>query len=231
MFCRFCGLNIPDNAKFCPHCGEVLKKEEESPIEAPTIDSSSNPDFKLYLEGEAETVFLTQYVPSKVYLIVEKLSSARIPGVKVQLSGPLQVNILIKSRRANSKINRFYFTISASKPGIFMLTATLTSKAGHRIAFPIKIQVEPKYANFSEKPPVKPIYQAPKSSSPEGGAIVALIVIGLTGGILLLVGILMLMGGGSSFTIGITLAVTGFLLLSCILGIASKGECCCVCCY
>jgi len=29
MFCRWCGSDIPDGAQVCPHCGEVLKFEEE----------------------------------------------------------------------------------------------------------------------------------------------------------------------------------------------------------
>jgi len=229
MICKMCGSEIPDDAHSCPHCGEVLKTEEKRPIESPTIDyqikksiafklrsSSSNPDFKLYLDSETESVSLLQYIPSKFYFIVEKLSSARISDVKVQLSGPPQIKLLIKSREVDVTImkNKFYFTIVASEPGFFIMTATLTSNVGHRIAFPFEVRVEPK--SFSHER----INRRNRF---------AMIIIGLIGGILLLVGIFNLLGGYGqvlSFPLALTLAVIGFLILSGITGIASKGECC-----
>lgn len=82
----------------------------------------------------------------KFYLIIENLSSIPISGAEVQLSGPPHVELIIKSRkiRAKKKINKIYFSISAKELGFFTLTAILTSEAGHRITFPIKIRVEPR---------------------------------------------------------------------------------------
>ncbi len=215
---------------------EKQKNQIKKPIAFELRSSISDPDFKLYLDGEAETISLLQYLRSRFYFVVEKLSSARISDVKVQLSGPPQIKLLVKSRKVNATRvkNRLNFTIVASEPGVYIITATLTSKVGHRIAFPIEVQVEPKYPNSKET------YQAPKSSTPEkfvysGRAITAMIIIGLIGGILFLVGIFMFIGGSRTpglAVIGLTLAVIGFLVLFCILTAASKGKCfvCCTGC-
>ena len=40
MFCRFCGTQIPDNAKFCPNCGADL-----APAPAPTPDVPASGGF------------------------------------------------------------------------------------------------------------------------------------------------------------------------------------------
>ncbi|MFX1448140.1 MAG: zinc-ribbon domain-containing protein, partial [Promethearchaeota archaeon] len=29
MYCRWCGSEILEDTKFCPHCGELLRDEEE----------------------------------------------------------------------------------------------------------------------------------------------------------------------------------------------------------
>jgi len=54
MICEVCGSNIPDSAKFCPHCGEVLNTKEGVPIGPSSIDSSSEHDFKIPLEQGVE---------------------------------------------------------------------------------------------------------------------------------------------------------------------------------
>jgi len=226
MNCKWCGSEIPDYVRSCPHCRKVLKREEERPIESPTIDSSSNPDFKISLEGDAETIFLNENKKIRFFLVIEKLSSSAIYGAEVQLSGPPHVKFLKRSEKIHptERFNYLYFAILAREPGFYTLTATLTSNVGHRITAPIIIQVE-------EEALTKPGIQ----SSPEGGKIAAMIIIGLIGGILLLVGIVMFITGGFgqglSFALAATLTIIGFLILSCILGIASKGECCDDCCY
>jgi hypothetical protein len=167
MFCKECGSNIPDDAKFCPYCRETLKKEEKSQIETPTLDNKLEDDFNVYLDWISETAVFQQYMRTKLYLQVEKLSSSPISGAKVQLSGPPEVDIVIKSRKIHPKksTNTIVFPISAKKPGIFTLTATLTSDAGHQIALPIKIKVEPPNNLYTEEPPSKPAIQSPQYSS------------------------------------------------------------------
>jgi len=167
MFCKECGSNIPDNAQFCPYCRETLKKEEKSTIESPHLDNKLADDFNVYLDWISETAVFQQYMRTKLYLQVEKLSSSPISGVKVQLSGPPEVDIVIKSRKIHPKksTNTLVFPISAKKPGIFSLTATLTSDAGHRIEFPFNIQVEPSKTLYSEEPLTKKAHSASYQSN------------------------------------------------------------------
>ncbi len=40
MFCRKCGNEISDNARFCNLCGEVVKKSEELEIPEMTLEES-----------------------------------------------------------------------------------------------------------------------------------------------------------------------------------------------
>ena len=223
MFCMWCGSDIPDDAQVCPHCGEVLKTEEKRPIESPTIDSSSNPDFKISLEEDTETILLHENEKREFFLVIEKLSSSAIYGAEVQLSGPSHVKFLKRSEKihATERFNNIYFAILAREPGFYTLTATLTSNVGHQITFPIKILVD------STKQ-VKQVKQVKQSSS-KGGAIAAMIIIGLIGGILLLVGILIFIEGSRTpqlAVIGLTLAVIGFIVLFIILTIGTKGQCC-----
>lgn len=154
IICRDCGSKIWDYAQICPHCGEVLKNEDNNPIETTTLNSNSAPDFKFYIGGGGETVFAHQKMYKKFYLIIKKLSPFPISGAKVQLSGPPHIDLIVKSRKINKKKmkNVIYFIISANNLGDFTLTATLTSDAGHRIALPIKIRVKPINYVFDESP-------------------------------------------------------------------------------
>ena len=153
MFCEYCGSNIPDSAKFCPHCGEILKRKEETPIEPSPIDSHSKPAFKISLEDD-------------------------------------------------------------------------------------EIQVEPTKSNYSEipleKPPFRPpSRRPPRKLYPSEAGIIALVIIGIIGGLFLLAGILLLtgvFGPGSNNAMGNTLITIGVIICIVILGIASRGSCCSDCC-
>jgi len=155
MFCRFCGSNIPDSAKFCPHCGEVLKRKEETPIEPSPIDSHSKPDFKVHIARGAGLILLQQSRRENCSLIVEKLSSSPLYGLELQLSGPPHIDIFLRLRKIHptSRKHRIFFTIIAREPGTFILNAEITSKTGYRSTFPIDIKVEPTEINYSELRP------------------------------------------------------------------------------
>jgi len=140
MFCKECGTKIPDNAQFCPYCGKVL----ETPIETHPLDNKLEGDFNFYLDWVTEADVLSQGMRTNIFVQVAKITSAPVYGAKVQLSGPPEVNIVVSTRKIHPKksTNKLSFPISAEEPGLFTLTATLTSDAGHRIAFPFNIRVK-----------------------------------------------------------------------------------------
>lgn len=232
MFCKECGAEIPDDAQFCPFCGEVLEMEIKSEIDTHTLDNKLEEDFDLHLDWASETAVLSQDMRTKIFLQVAKNTSVPVDGAKVQLSGPPQVDIVIKSRKIHPKktINKIFFFVSADEPGLFTLTATLTSNAGHRIAFPFKIRVKStKTLNrgetqYSGESWAKPGTYRPHTTSTNDSAIGVIIVFGLIGGIMFLAGIGMFFGG--NFLTGITLIIIGFIICSIVLGIVTKGACC-----
>ena len=231
MFCKECGTKIPDEAQFCPYCGEVLEMEEKSPIGPPIVDNKLEDDFDIQLELVTETSVLHQGMQTKIFLQVAKNTSAPVDGAKVQLSGPPQVDIVIKLRKIHPKktIIKIYFLISAKEPGLFTLTATLTSNAGHRIVLPIKIQVEPSKYLYIEKTlhsdetrAKTNTYSSPTQSTSD--IIAVKIIFGILGAILLLAGVGVFTSGGfgSNLPLGITLAIIGVVMLA----IVTKGVCC-----
>ncbi len=234
MFCKECGTSIPDDAQFCPYCGEVLEMELKSQIDAHTLDNKLEDDFDIHLDWVSKTAVLRQDMQTKIFLQVAKNTSAPVDGAKVQLSGPPQVVIVIKSRKIHPKktTNKIFFLISAEEPGLFTLTATLTSNAGHRIAFPFKIRVEPTKTLYrgetqhTEETWAKPgTYSSPTTSTSDD-LVAARIIFGIIGLFLLLAAVGITLGGfggfGSSLPSGITLAVIGVVILA----IVTKGICC-----
>jgi len=228
MFCKECGTKIPDNAQFCPYCGEVL----EIPVEINDLGNKLEDDFNIHLDWVTETKILTQRMRTNINVQVAKITSAPVYGAKVQLSGPPQVDIIVKSRKINPKkaINKIFFPISAKEAGDFTLTATLTSNAGHRITFPFQIRVEPSKTLYrgethypDERPAITATHSTPTRSTSED-LVAARIIFGIIGIVLLFVGITVTTSGGygSNLPLGITLAIIGVVILM----IASGGACC-----
>jgi len=232
MFCKECGTKIPDDAQFCPFCGEVLEMEVKSQIDTHTLDNKLEDDFDIHLDWVSETSVLRQDMQTKIFLQVAKITSAPIDGAKVQLSGPPQVDIVIKSRKIHPKktTNKIFFPISVNQPGLFTLTATLTSNAGHRIAFPFRIRVQPSKTlyrgepHYPEEPRAKTATYSTSGPSTNDDLAGARIIFGIIGVLLLIFGSIAATSGGfgSGLPLGITLAVIGVV----ILGIVTKGICC-----
>jgi len=232
MFCKECGTEIPDDAQFCPYCGEVLEMEIKSEIDAHTLDNKLEDDFDIHLDWVSETAVLSQDMRTKIFLHVAKNTSAPVNGAEVQLSGPPQVDIIIKSRKIHPKkiTNKISFPVSAKEPGLFTLTATLTSNAGHRITLPFKIRVKPtKTLNrgetqYSGESWAKPGTYRPATTSKGENEATILIIFGLIGGVMFLAGIMMLFGG--AFSIGITLMIIGTIFCFIVITIGTNGACC-----
>ena len=102
-------------------------------------------DFHFSLMGNVNSLYATRNKRKNFYIVVQNLTDNYIPQVKVKLSGPPEVKLLVKVEiygglpKRNSK-NRV-FKVLSKENGVFTLTATLTTKSGHNIELPITLQV------------------------------------------------------------------------------------------
>jgi RNA polymerase subunit RPABC4/transcription elongation factor Spt4 len=102
-------------------------------------------DFHLNLKGSVDSLHASLNRRKEFYITVQNLTENYIPQVKVKLSSPPEVKLLLKVEfyggiAKRSGKNRL-FTVLAKQNGIFTLTATLTTKRGHNIELPISLQV------------------------------------------------------------------------------------------
>jgi len=105
----------------------------------------SESDFHIGLKGNVEAIYCSLNKRKEFYITVQNLTDSYMPQVKVQLSGPPEVKILIKREfyggiaKRNSR-NRL-FSILPKENGVFTLTANLLTKRGHNLTLPISVQV------------------------------------------------------------------------------------------
>ena len=102
-------------------------------------------DFHFNLKGNVDSLHASLNRRKEFYITVQNLTDSYIPQVKVKLSGPPEVKLLLKIEFYGG-IAKYYsknrlFTVLAKQNGIFSLTATLTTKRGHNIELPISLQV------------------------------------------------------------------------------------------
>jgi len=105
----------------------------------------SESDFRIYLKNNADAVYGNLNKRKEFFITVHNVSGNYIPQVRVKLSGPPQVKLLVASEwysgmPAGKDSNRL-FTILPKEEGIFNLIATLLSKKGHNIEFPFEVRV------------------------------------------------------------------------------------------
>ncbi|MHA2125544.1 MAG: NosD domain-containing protein [Promethearchaeota archaeon] len=116
-------------------------------MEKPNTNTKSNTNIKLSLEEGDKFIYASLRGTKLIRILIENQNSYPLIDVRVELSGPPQVNILndssyvgligIKSRRNVS------FTIIPKVIGNYFLRATLKANGGHSATFPIELQVSP----------------------------------------------------------------------------------------
>jgi len=105
----------------------------------------SESDFNFSLKGNVEALYCSLNKRKEFYITVQNLTDNYMPQVKVNLTGPPEVKILIKREfyggiaKRNSR-NRL-FSILPKENGVFTLTANLLTKRGHNITLPVSVQV------------------------------------------------------------------------------------------
>jgi len=100
----------------------------------------SESDFNI----SVDTLYVSLGIRKEFYITVQNLTENYMPQVKVRLSVPPQVRLLVKSEWYGGIAKRYsknrLFTILVKENGVFDLTATLTTKRGHNIIFPFIVQ-------------------------------------------------------------------------------------------
>jgi len=105
----------------------------------------SESDFHIALKGNVEALNCSLNKKKEFYITVQNLTDSYMPQVKVKLTGPPEVKILIKREfyggisKRHSR-NRL-FSILPKENGVFTLTANLLTKRGHDVTLPISVQV------------------------------------------------------------------------------------------
>jgi hypothetical protein len=217
MFCYKCGSKIPDNAQFCPFCGEVLDKIVSTPKETSLSGAPiSESDLMLSLGGDSDVIVTTQYISKEITLFIENLSSSPIYQIELQLSGPSHVYIPPASEKfrviESHTTQRATISIMPNKQGNFTLNATLLYGSGHSMVVPINLQVNTTSVAYQES------LRTHSETSKAGSFVAIAFILGFIG--------LILVGFGvstafSSLQVGITMVVIGIIIFS----IATQGKC------
>lgn len=101
-------------------------------------------DFNISLKGNVDELYVSLGIRKEFYITVENLTENYMPQVRVRLSVPPQVKLLVKSEWYGGIAKHYsknrLFTILVKENGVFDLTATLTTKRGHNIIFPFIVQ-------------------------------------------------------------------------------------------
>ncbi|MFX0001262.1 MAG: zinc ribbon domain-containing protein [Candidatus Hodarchaeota archaeon] len=105
----------------------------------------SHTNIKLALKNDAKLIYTSLNKRTEFYLVVQNFESRYLPQVRVVLSGPPEIKLLIKLERyggisRGGKKSRL-FTIIPKSEGIFTLTALLYSGKYEMLTLPIEVRV------------------------------------------------------------------------------------------
>ena len=83
MYCKYCGAQLSDGAKFCPKCGGALTPVSEAPeADAPKPQPEPQPEPEVEVEVEVDEE------PKKPYMSLKELFA----GTKLTMGGAPIVN-------------------------------------------------------------------------------------------------------------------------------------------
>jgi RNA polymerase subunit RPABC4/transcription elongation factor Spt4 len=104
----------------------------------------SESDFNISLKGNADAVYASLAKRKEFYITVQNLTENYMPQVRVKLTVPPQVKLVVKSEWYGGIAKHYsknrLFTIMVRENGVYNITATLTTKKGHNITFPFVVQ-------------------------------------------------------------------------------------------
>ena len=104
----------------------------------------SESDFNISLKGNVDAIYASLGTRKEFYITVQNLTENYMPQVKVRLTMPPQVRLVVKSEWYGGIAKHYsknrLFTILVKENGVYDITATLTTKKGHNITFPFIVQ-------------------------------------------------------------------------------------------
>ncbi len=104
----------------------------------------SESDFNISLKGNVDAVYASLGNRKEFYITVQNLTENYMPQVRVRLTMPPQVRLVVKSEWYGGIAKHYtksrLFTILVKENGVYDITATLTTKKGHNITFPFIVQ-------------------------------------------------------------------------------------------
>lgn len=105
----------------------------------------SRTDIKFALKNDAKMIYTSLNRRTEFNLIVQNFQSRNLPQVRVVLSGPPEIKLLIKLERyggiSSGREKSRRFTIIPKSEGIFTLTAFLHSGNYEMLTLPIEVRV------------------------------------------------------------------------------------------
>lgn len=221
MYCRWCGSEILEDTKFCPHCGELLRDEEEVTPERDRAELEEEIEGNLYtfFSKNINSAFSMNALKNRLNEIVTDY------GAKEYFSQHLK-EILHKM------IQKGYLESSYHNNEIHYHIVEPAVEEPHKQTSEMlrKLHDAPSLSQDIIKEPIKPPRVKSAKSQAEG-RIAALVITGIIGLILLLVGVTqiynnyMISFSFSSLTPGITMTIIGIIVLFVVIGIATKGSC------
>ncbi|NHJ19434.1 MAG: zinc ribbon domain-containing protein [Candidatus Lokiarchaeota archaeon] len=224
MYCKWCGSEIPEDAKICPHCGEVLRdKEAATPErEGARLEEEIERDLYAFFNKNIGSAYSVNALKNRLSEIVKDYTARAYSSQHLQkILYKMTQKGHLKASYHNNETHYHFLEAKKEEPA-------KTTYTGESLK---KLHDIPPTTQSILKEPIEP-HRTEHIKPRNEGKIAALVVTGVIGGILLLVGILYLsnaIGGGFFWTglpTGATLAIIGIIILAVVLGIASKGACC-----